>query len=643
MLDRRFSDFWLDDQTKRKLDQEEELSPIELANSKSEIAQFVKIMAGEYIPVEYRTDDEGTSHTDGEKVTITAEVEPGSFDATVGVALHEASHVVKSDFDLLDDFEDKVPQDLVDKIEPLLKKSDKYKEIEEKMTGDSEIDPRQQASRCLHHIWNVVEDRWIDQWAYSKVPGYRGYYQKMYQKYWHSEDIGEELQSDEAREPNWSSYAFRVTNITNDKWDPDALPELRKIWDILDVNNIERHDSSWDTFETAQEILHVILDNIDEIYVHPSLGVSQGDGDDEDSLPFEDLPEDLQEKMKDQIDQMEGQAGEALDPEKAEEVDVLEDAGVDQKSVGEDIDSGGSDQTVDGADAVGVRCVVVDQISEALLEKGNIPILSSSGKNSRVVSDGIRIGHILASKLRIMDDRRELKYTRRRRGDIDNRMLAEIGFSDRLFSRTEIEEFRDGFLHISVDASGSMRGQKFENALKNCVALAKAADEIRNLRVQISFRSTITVSGNNRPLVVVAYDSKRSAISHVSRFFPHITATGRTPEGLSFEAIQNKVLPSDENRQSYFVNLSDGLPNFSGENTSYGGKEAEEHTAREVDKMRRRGVSILSYYVGGDRTDSSFRNMYGEDSRFIDVTDINDIKRTMNNKFLDKDDKKTRF
>lgn len=638
MINRRYADFWLDDQTKNKLDENEELSPIELANAKSEISQFVKIMTGENIPVEYRTEDEGTSHTDGDSVTITAEVGPDSFDSTVGIALHEASHIVRSDFDLLEDFEDEVPQDIVDKIEPKLKKSDEYKEIEEKLTGDSDINPREQASRCLHHIWNVVEDRWIDQWAYNKVPGYRGYYQKMYKKHWHSDEIGGKLQSDEAREQDWSSYAFRVTNITNDDWDPDALPDLRKIWNIMDVNNIERHQSSFETFETAVEILHVILDNIDEIYVHPSLSPQPGEGEeDDDSMPFEDLPEEIQEMMEDQLDQMKGKAGESIDEEKAEEVEVLEDAGVDQKEVGQDLESQPSRETVDGADAVGVECVVVDQISEALLEKRSMPILSDRKKNSGAVSEGMQIGHILASKLRIMDDRRELKYTRRRRGKIDNRMLAEVGFSDNIFSRTEVEQYRDGFLHISVDASGSMRGDKFENAMKNCVALAKAADEIRNLRVQISFRSTVTVAGSNRPLVVLAYDSKRETISHVNRFFPHIVASGRTPEGLAFESIQNRVLPSNEDRQSYFVNLSDGLPNFRGDDMNYGGREAEEHTAREIDRMRRRGVNILSYYVGSGNRDDSFQNMYGDDSRFINVTDINDIKRTMNDKFLDKE------
>ena len=177
----RFSDWWISDNTKEKLDDEnEELSAIELAQAKRSIADFVRIMTKRSIPVEYR-EEEGQSYTDGEKVVIGADVVGDEgFDATVGVALHESSHICKTDFDMLDEFQeadengtapDFVPQDIIDGIEPLLKKSDKYKEIEEKLKkadpdyDETELDPENQATRALHHIWNVVEDRWIDQCA----------------------------------------------------------------------------------------------------------------------------------------------------------------------------------------------------------------------------------------------------------------------------------------------------------------------------------------------------------------------------------------------------------------------------------------------------------------------------------------------
>lgn len=642
----RFSDWWLSDSTTEKLDEDRELSPIELAQAKRSISDFVRIMTGKNIPVQYREED-GESYTDGETVTIGVDVGEG-FDATVGVALHESSHIVRSDFDMLDDFQeadengeapDFVPDEFIRDIEPLLEKSEKYQEIEEQLEkvnpnyDESELDPEVQATRALHHFWNVVEDRWIDNWAYNEAPGYRGYYQKMYKKLWHSEDIGEKLQSDEGRDLDWSSYSFRVTNITNDKWDPDALPGLRKIWNILDVNNIGRHESSWDCLETAKKIMRVVLDNAENLYIDPAFGA----GDGEDGTPYEDLPGDLQEMLEDQLDQMQGEAGEDIDPEKAEKVKSLEDAGIDEENVGENVSP--SQPDANSAASAGTKCIVIRSISEAMVEEDNFRIITSSEnrKSRKAVEKGFQNGRILGNKLKIRDERRQTKYTRRRNGSLDNRMLAEIDHSSRIFYTEEIEEYKDGFIHISVDASGSMNGGKFEKAMQNCVTIAKAADMIQNIRAQISFRSKATVGSEGRPLIVLAYDSKREPIQNVRKFFPHITATGTTPEGLTFEAIQDDVLPSNKNRESYFVNLSDGMPNFHNHKTDfgYGGKSALDHTRREINKMRKKGVQILSYYIGQGRSDSDFKRMYGNASRFIDPTDINGIKRTLNEKFIE--------
>jgi hypothetical protein len=648
----RFSDWWLSDQTQDKLDEGRELSPIELAQAKRSIAEFVRIMTKRDIPVEYLEEGD-QSYTDGETVTIGADVGEEGFDATVGVALHESSHICKSDFDMLDEFQEAdengiapsfVPQEFIDKIEPLLEKSDEYKEIEQELQkanpdyDPSELDPENQVTRALHHFWNVVEDRWIDNWAYNEAPGYRGYYQKMYKQFWHSDEIGEKLQSDEGRDLDWSSYSFRVTNITNEKRDLDALPGLRKIWNILNVDNIGRHDSSWDCLETAKDIMRVVLENAESLYVDPAFGAGDGDG-----TPYEDLPEELQEKLKDQLDQMQGQAGEKLDEEKAEKVETLEEAGIDQENVGEDVESPSNIKPEgNSATAAGVKCVVVKSVTEGMTDGGKIRIIGNQTdrKSQRAVTNGFQKGRVLGNKLKIRDERRETKYTRKRTGSLDTRLLAEIGHSNRLFQKTQMEQYKDGFIHISVDASGSMYGSKFEDAMETCVAIAKAADMIQNIRVQVSFRSTVSVGSDDHPLIVLAYDSKREPIENVRKFFPYISATGTTPEGLTFEAIQDEILPANENRESYFVNLSDGKPNFrQSEGISYSGNQALDHTRSEMRKMRRKGVKVLSYYIGGGSSDSDFLRMYGDDSRFIDPTDITRIRKTLNDKFLEDDAK----
>ena len=48
------------------------------------------------------------------------------------------------------------------------------------------------------------------------------------------------------------------------------------------------------------------------------------------------------------------------------------------------------------------------------------------------------------------------------RGRIDKRLIAELGFGNaNVFSQTFVDSYPDAFLHISVDASGSMSGSKW--------------------------------------------------------------------------------------------------------------------------------------------------------------------------------------
>ena len=56
--------------------------------------------------------------------------------------------------------------------------------------------------------------------------------------------------------------------------------------------------------------------------------------------------------------------------------------------------------------------------------------------------------------------------------------------------------------------------------------------------------------------------------------------------------------------------------------------------------MRRMGISVLSYFIGGDyeyNSDiESFTGMYGKDAEFINATNMMSVAKTMNKKFLEK-------
>ena len=107
-----------------------------------------------------------------------------------------------------------------------------------------------------------------------------------------------------------------------------------------------------------------------------------------------------------------------------------------------------------------------------------------------------------------------------------------------------------------------------------------------------------------------------------------------------------KWLGGVNGEDNYFINYSDGAPYFcvSGrkvkEDVWYSGDRANEHARRMVKMMKNNGIKIMSYFISdsdsyGSEKDN-FSQMYGKDASFIDPTNMMNVARTMNNKFLQK-------
>ena len=122
--------------------------------------------------------------------------------------------------------------------------------------------------------------------------------------------------------------------------------------------------------------------------------------------------------------------------------------------------------------------------------------------------------------------------------------------------------------------------------------------------------------------------------------FPSIYPGGTTPEGLCFEAIMKDIVPTSQNRDSYFLNLSDGMPMFSSNDFNYYSQDAMIHTKTQVNEIRKMGVKVLSYFVGdeysGGENLNDFKTMYGSDAEFINLNNVTQISKSMNAKFLEK-------
>jgi hypothetical protein len=143
------------------------------------------------------------------------------------------------------------------------------------------------------------------------------------------------------------------------------------------------------------------------------------------------------------------------------------------------------------------------------------------------------------------------------------------------------------------------------------------------------------------PYIVMAYDSRKDKFSKITNLFPMLFANGSTPEGLAFQAIVNLVPASSHELDSYFVNISDGEPAF---RFIYHGKSAALHTRKQVQKIRANGVSVLSYFIDSNASQSRsienttlFKIMYGRDAQFIDVENVTQVAITLNRLFLTKE------
>ena len=81
-----------------------------LSSARKAIANFVSIATGKNIPVTFATNN---SYTDGKSVVISGDIDkPEKFDIGVGLALHEGSHILLSDFEILRNLETKIPNQL---------------------------------------------------------------------------------------------------------------------------------------------------------------------------------------------------------------------------------------------------------------------------------------------------------------------------------------------------------------------------------------------------------------------------------------------------------------------------------------------------------------------------------------------------
>ena len=658
---RSASSFWLDKDFDVTFKDENRLDYTKLAAAQRAIANFVNIVTGKQIPVEFQSND--SSYTDGTRVVIGTNLEDKNFDPAVGLALHEGSHIAFTDFSLFKG----------GSMNASYLSNTKFATHIRMQGLDPNMDMTETEFRIIKDLLNWIEDRRIDYKIYTNAPGYRMYYEAMYNKYFNDKIIDKALAIGEKRDENLDCYMFHIINFTNAKRNLDTLKQLRRIWDVIDLKNINRLKHTTDALDVACAVYKIIREAVKEQEAEDATKASKStqsgdselaEGDassssqsqpdsDDDSVPELTSKEQakLEKAIQSQRDFLQGTSKKVgrLSKTDAKIVEAIKESGTEVR----DVATGPA-----GNESI-VSTIVIKKLTPQIIE--GLPYLFAGGssdylqgirclqenswgggkitKMHRAVEQGILLGKKLGSKLQLRNADRSLKTTRLVTGKIDRRLVSQLGYDNaNVFHRIVTDRYKNYFIHISIDASGSMEGNKLHQAVVSAVAIAQAASMTTGIRVQISFRGTENIGSKTEKCVTLyAYDSAHDKMSKIKTYFKYLTTFGCTPEGIAFKSIEKDLKADAKGDELIFINYSDGEPtNVAGAHSSYNGIQ---FTRRVVNGFRDLGMNVISYFINGgyigDSTKQNFQTMYGTDAKFINPEDMRDIAKTMNAKFLE--------
>ena len=665
-----------------------------MAASKRAISNFVNIVTNDQIPVKFS--ERGDSYTDGKSVVIGSNIsEPKDFDVAVGLALHEGSHIKLSDFKVLKDIYNIVPTHITDgaikkgimnsvsiikdlwnvvedrRIDKFVFDSapgyrDYYRAMYDKYFNDKLIDKALQSDEYTEESVDSYMFRIINihnkNTDLTALKGLRDIYKTiglgsidrlkssldafnvaltMFQTIMSNLPTSESEEGDGDGSNDQQSEQPQNGNGGNGSDEPREMTEEE--FDDL-MNSVDGESPTGGSDESPTGSGGMELDNVPDEMGTPSDSTNTDETETTEKVKLSDRQKQLlQKKIQKQKDFLDGDIKKKKITKKDNsDVEAIQESGSEVTSVGSGIES------YYGNHQKGTKCIVVKRLTQSLLESSIFPMsynnwnVEENGvidkRHTDAVNNGIRIGTVLGKKLQVRGEDRNTVFNRQKYGKIDKRMISSLGFgNENVFQYIETDSYKKANLHVSIDASGSMNGGKWTNTMTNVVALCKAVDMIQNLSIQVTFRTT----SGEIPYIVMAYDSRSDKFSKVKQMFPSLNVGGTTPEGLCFEAIMKNFLGSNNDMDSYFLNISDGEPYFGNNDLYYSGEPAYQHTRKMVKQIEGMGIQTLSYFVDdyvreGQEPSNGFKTMYGKGAKLIDLKNVSQITKTMNGLFLQK-------
>ena len=580
---------------------------LELASTQRAITNYVKILTNREIPVNF-IQNNGESFTDGKEIIITSHITPKNIDEVVGLALHEASHCIFTDFKTLK------------YLGNIILTNNRYKHLFPNKDH-------------VLLITNFIEDRRIDEFVYNSAPGYKGYYQSMYKKAFYSSIIDEGLKSNEYRDENWESYLFRIINIFNPNSDLNALHSLKQIYKIINLDNINRLKNTHDSIKIAMEIVDIIRGSIlanKIIEKDPNLSkydkknTSNGEKNNVNKSKLKKSFINQESFINHNVNKKN-----ILRNHEVKKINALNEANVEvSKSKFLEKD---------------VNVHIIKKLTDSVIKQGlyGVFVWNKWGTEySYCFEEGINKGKKLLKKIQVRNESIILETNRLKKGKIDTRRIYASDFTEDIFKKIDKTNHKPISINLSIDGSGSMQGSKWKSTLINAIALGYISLNIDNIDLTITIRTSGNIKrGTHIPLLIFAFNSKINKLSDLKKLI-YFKLTGGTPEGLCLDALNNYIPSSSYYLDSYLINMSDGMPNFYIKEHSYKQEDALIHTSRVINKIKKKNIKILSYYVANLETKNiwkkDFEIMYGKDAKYINVDNINQITQTLNRLFLNK-------
>ena len=600
------SNFWL------TYEPEGKFNLLELEDTQRAITNFVKILTEKEIKVDFHASNDSDSMTNGKRITLSSTISMNTIDSVVGLALHEAAHCKYTDF--------------------LVLKHLKNTLYTRKIESGHDI---------IATLLNFIEDRRIDSLVYKTAPGYQGYYRSMYERYFYSKTVDKALKGPEYRDENWNSYLFRIINIFNKNTDLNALKCLPTIFKAIDLKNIDRLKDTMDSLELAITLYGLLSAHFTLMTPEErKLQVQKNKQNVSDKAPSR---EETKAKFAKQEQFVNGKVHKATSS--IRELNQIE--AINELNIKEDRIS-----TFDknGVKRSARRVHVIDGITKSLIDNNLYGIFSKSDFIYRdSINEGLSLGKKLLRKLQITNEQVTLASKRLKSGKIDARRVYAASFENDIFYKIDRAQYKPISIHLSIDGSGSMQGEKWKQVLTNTIALGYVSLHMQNIDLTISIRTTgedpsLLSKTAHIPLLVLAFDSKKHTVSDL-RKLGYYKVYGLTPEGMCLNAL-NKYIPSSSYYlDSYLINMSDGFPTFESRGFVYKGKSAILDTTKAVNNIKKKGVNVLSYFIETDTATfvkvnelmDDFRTMYGKSATFIDPKNIYQVTKTLNNLFLKRD------